>query len=431
MGGQVTPQPACRAVIAAALLVAGCNQLTGVGDLRVARCGTDAGADAGPCETRQGELNQQDGGAPREPELGNGRGASGGASGAAGNGGAGGRDLDGNVPAAQSCEPGSQLQCLGPGGCPGSQRCSDDGASASACECGAAALALAESSVGAACESDDDCSPGLACTSSQASSGPFLGGGVQGGYCSRPCGTDSDCASSDPGALCVRHEGGPPFCFQQCGLATRSFPDQCNGRSELLCLPLSGGQRGYCAPACQTDDDCAPRACDLATGLCSDEANDGLPVGSACSADEQCAAGLCLTLPGQTPACTGLCTLGSAAGCGFAEEDPSRSAACTNDSAGDFGLGLAAGVGLCQELCNVDEDCFQAELGWGCTPWADAADEERFGSVGFCEVLVSATQSDPACNDSCLFAGNGSCDDETSFLPLCEQGTDCSDCGPG
>jgi hypothetical protein len=242
-----------------------------------------------------------------------------------------------------------------------------------------------------------------------------------------------DCVDSDPGAICVSHASGPAFCFQECAPSRPSFPAQCNGRSELLCLPLSGGERGYCAPACQTDGDCAPRACDLGSGLCSDSVSEGAAIGGACSADGDCAAGLCLSLPGQPPACTGLCTLGSIAGCGFGESDSERSAACTGGAAADLGLGL--GVGLCQELCDVDEDCLQAESGWGCSPWStgEGSDElgfeERFNSVGYCEPQAAAGSSDPSCNDTCLFAGDGSCDDGEPF-PLCDPGTDCSDCGP-
>lgn len=421
------------ALLALLSLAVGCNQLTGAGGLKVARCGPDAGPDSAGCETGVGALSERDAGGPSDtnPELGRRVG-----SGAGSTGGSAGVD-PGPPSAPLSCEPGSRVQCLGPDGCSGSQTCQDDGRSFTGCECGPAPVAGA-GSVGASCEGDEDCARGLGCSTAQASSGPFLGGGAQDGYCSRPCAGDADCVGSDPGAICVSHASGPAFCFQECSPAQPSFPGQCNGRSDLLCLPLSSGQRGYCAPACQTDGDCAPRACDLGSGLCADSVSEGQAIGGECSANGDCAAGLCLSLPGQPAACTGLCTLGSVAGCGFGESASERSAACTGGAAAGLGLGL--GVGLCQELCDVDDDCLQVDSGWGCSPWpagegANGLDyEESFNSIGFCEPLASAGSSpaspEPGCNDTCLFASNGSCDDTEAFLPLCDLGTDCSDCGP-
>jgi hypothetical protein len=142
-------------------------------------------------------------------------------------------------------------------------------------------------------------------------------------------------------------------------------------------------------------------------------------------------------LPGQTPACTGLCTFGSIAGCGFGADDSPRLAACTTSAGGGelaVLLGIGVGPGLCQELCDEDDDCAQAENGWGCTPWPDLLDNaERFDSIGFCEPQDGdGDGGDGLCNDSCLFAADGACDDggAGSFIPVCELGTDCLDCGP-
>ncbi|MEY4545529.1 MAG: hypothetical protein RL685_1724 [Pseudomonadota bacterium] len=438
-----------RVVVAAVLLAVGCNQLTGVGDLKVSSCGADAGADAGACETGLNPLNVRDGDSAddaRDPERGgggvgsgDGEGAGGGSNRVGGPLGSAGTEGDvprGFVPGTFSCEPDSELQCLGAGNCAGTQSCLDDGESVSSCACGPAPV-LRRDSVGAACDSDEDCSAGLGCTTAEATSGPFVNGGAQGGYCSRPCSGDADCRSSDPGAACVSYASGAAFCLQGCDPLLPSFPGQCNGRSELTCLPDELGERAYCVPACQTDSDCAPRACDLSTGYCRDSVRDGEPIGGACAADDDCAGGVCRTLPGQTPACTGLCTFGSIAGCGFGADDSPRLAACTTSAGGGelaVLLGIGVGPGLCQELCDEDDDCAQAENGWGCTPWPDLLDNaERFDSIGFCEPQDGdGDGGDGLCNDSCLFAADGACDDggAGSFIPVCELGTDCLDCGP-
>ena len=183
MGGQV--------VVAAVLLAVGCNQLTGVGDLKVSRCGADAGVDAGACETGLNPLNMAGGGSDDPPPSERGGGGAGGGSSGAGAGGSsslgglGSSGRAGNVPGGRasgsfSCEPGSELQCLGSGNCAGTQSCLDDGQSVSGCACGPAPV-VRGGSVGAACAGDADCSPGLGCTTAQATSGPFVDGGAQAG----------------------------------------------------------------------------------------------------------------------------------------------------------------------------------------------------------------------------------------------------------
>jgi hypothetical protein len=302
-------------------------------------------------------------------------------------------------------------------------------------------------SVAAACASDADCAAGLECVTAADRTGPFSAGdqpgGPQNGYCSRSCGGDADCRAADPLAICLGPGAGRDHCFQACDVLSQTFPAQCNGRDDLTCVPLLVGDatRSYCAPACHDDAGCAPGFCNLATGLCQDTQPAGKPIGAGCTVNEECAAGVCFALRGDPAVCTGLCTFGSVAGCGFTEDATERDAACL-----DTGLDGNAGPGLCSELCDSDEDCELQSAGWTCTPWSLEVLADRvlaFDRIGFCELAGGGTDTGgggdetdtggggAGCNEDCLFAGDGECDDggPGSLTDICLLGTDCSDCG--
>jgi hypothetical protein len=480
LGGQVA--------FFAVLLAVGCNVITGVGDLRVVDdgCGLDAGACGGaaseqiepvkplppdpdaagagedPCagmraitEFTPSNVIGLEGSSPcgstATPGSGGDgtRGASAGAAGAPGAGAAA-AEVDAGaagagMPAmpAMFCTPGSVRACTGNALCAGAQTCAADGGSFSPCLCPAAPTQPIRGSIAAACASDAECAPGLECVTSADRTGPFSAGeqpgGPQNGYCSRPCGVDADCRASDPLAICLGPGGGRDHCFQACNVLAQTFPAQCNGRDDLTCVPLLVGDvdRSYCAPACHDDASCTPGFCNLATGLCQDAKPTGKPLGAGCAGNEECAAGVCFALRDDPPVCTGLCTFGSVAGCGFAEDAPERDAACL-----DTALDGNAGPGLCTELCDTDDDCEQRSAGWVCTPWSLDVLAERvltFERIGFCELDPGGLDSgglepdgsEAGCSEECLFAGDGECDDggRDSLTDLCLLGTDCSDCG--
>ena len=45
--------------------------------------------------------------------------------------------------------------------------------------------------------------------------------------------------------------------------------------------------------------------------------------------------------------------------------------------------------------------------------------------------LFSLSACDPSCEDSCIYANDGVCDDggDNATTTLCDYGTDCTDCG--
>jgi hypothetical protein len=473
MGGQ--------AVALALLLALGCNELTGVGDLKVGSQGCPAGetCDAGMMVSGRlmpeklpagaggsgGGFRLDDAGvstggsddcvAARDipqvfaptirkpsPPCGGGlpiqtSGGSGGSgSGSHPDGAAG--SLPGEPPVpGSSCVPGSTRACAGAALCAGSQSCLADGTGYASCECGPAPQAR-RGAVAAACTSDADCAAGLSCTTSGDIGGPFSSGaepgGPQNGYCSRFCNTDADCQAFDPLAICLGPGAGQNHCLESCDLSSASFPGQCNARDDLSCIPLSSGdtlQVAYCAPACHDDAGCAPRVCNLGTGLCQDRPRTGKPLGGDCVSGDECADGICFALRGQPAVCTGLCTFGSVGGCGFAADAPERDAACA-----DTVLGDGTGPGLCTELCDADSDCEQQQAGWVCTPWGLDLLEHvlDFNRIGFCALPSPGPPGDGAssgCNEDCLFSGDGECDDGEpgASTGFCLAGTDCTDCG--
>jgi hypothetical protein len=108
-------------------------------------------------------------------------------------------------PPARLCIPGETRACSGARDCSGAQACEADGQSFGACDCGPAAddagAPDAEAphasfvQLGARCEDDSGCGPGLVCWTSGADS--FLGrpGGAAGGYCTAACEVAADCAA--------------------------------------------------------------------------------------------------------------------------------------------------------------------------------------------------------------------------------------------
>ena len=470
-------------LLAVGCTVSGCNVITGVGDLKVSPgCGPDAGdgcddgtsvsMDRGPLEpppddgtggtpSDVGDAGPGDGcAAGRDlPQLFSPAGLIGASpSNGCGSGGIhiidddGTTEMDGEAdagpgsgddglpPRSTLCSAGSVQACAGTGNCAGSQMCLADGSGYSSCACAPPPLAV-RGSVAAACETDAQCAKGLTCTTAADVGGPFSNGaqpgGPQNGYCSRSCNTDAECQAADPGAICLGPGSGSNHCFTSCDVRAPSFPAQCNGRDDLTCIPLSlspATPRAYCAPACQDDAACAPRFCNLATGLCQDEPHAGKPIGAGCTANGECDSAVCSTLPGQpAPVCTGLCTFESPAGCGFGAEAAGRDAACVVTA-----LGGGAGPGLCSELCDVDTDCEQNAAGWTCTPWSlDVllSYAVLFERSGFCELAASAggggADESGTCSEECKYTNDGWCDDggPDSLTNFCALGTDCLDCG--
>jgi Dickkopf-like protein len=327
-----------------------------------------------------------------------------------------------------SCEPNSEKACFS-SDCPdneGTQTCNADGSAYSTCSCdgtgsagnggaagagggnnggssgaagaGGAPGAEFRGTVGLPCETATDCPGGLDCVPSSAT-GPFQNGGPEEGYCTTTCTVNEDCEAIDDIAACaLGGDGNQRYCVALCQTGDPSGTElKCSliqgQRDTLACLsgvttPSGGRDLGLCIPVCHSDEGCGGgRFCDLGTGVCVDAPPAGAAVGAACTEDAECAGGQCLTLTGGGGFCTGLCTFGLIGGCGFdALGVPAgeRTAACLVPALSTGGIG---DIGYCSELCDVAEDCAQAE--WTCDPLTDlfgatSDAAEVFGRAGFC-----------------------------------------------
>ena len=312
---------------------------------------------------------------------------------------------------ARSCVPGETRLCTGPGGCEGAQACLPDGQALDPCDCGTnpgassgdAGVTCTASEpgcvlpnrLGVPCELDGDCGDGFFCWTEAPRQELGFTGGPARGYCTLGCTLADDCQHVDPGAACEVPAGlGRGVCVRGC-FSKNPEPGElkCLDRSDLACWSTAAlgtepfsivtRQQGFCRPACGSDASCAGRFCDLATGLCSDEARPGAAIGSGCSVDDDCATGLCLSPIGGASFCSAACVFGTL-GCGFAEASAARSAVCAAPLLGEGGVSEGLGdVGTCLEACEPGSACSSSE--WQCVA------ASGFGVPGVCQFVGSGS----------------------------------------
>ncbi len=207
--------------------------------------------------------------------------------------------------------------------------------------------------LGGACQSSAECRPGLGCADVV-----YSGAGqphIAGGYCSRWCAQDSDCAALAPGAVCaVRWRGTDlSFCMQGCRTG-ESTAEKCGGRSDVACgLYRVAGVDAACSPSCSSDDDCAGVGrCNAGHGLCDVSlfAVPELSIGNSCGGNarlDSCHGACAVSAQGATSGlCTGSCRLGSTCG----EGDGTVCAPV------EFALREGDG-GTCEQSCDGSQDC--------------------------------------------------------------------------
>jgi hypothetical protein len=278
--------------------------------------------------------------------------------------------------------------------CTGVETCGENG-TFGACDCGAPSLDGSGGIVGASCASDADCAGGGTCLTGDGNG--YLGaGGPAGGYCTFSCSREADdCATHDAQSFCAPigpEEAG--YCIRTC-LSQDPEPGEakCLNRTDVVCVSVAAdgyepfnGQRqaGYCRPLCGSDADCpAGRVCHAQGHICTDGQIPGASIGAACSLDSDCSGYACEDRNAEgIGVCTATCVLGSLSGCGYGHDVAARGAACLTPlvAANRFSEGVGD-LGLCREVCNVNEDCQQA--GWVCTPLNPEA-AEFFGVTGAC-----------------------------------------------
>lgn len=244
--------------------------------------------------------------------------------------------------------------------------------------------------VGKKCLDDSECPKGLICL--EGTGNDFSPGGPANGICTLDCAADhTACAGADSDSICVQFPTGVNYCLPLCTPGAGSQIVQCQGRVDLACQPdRTNPGLGFCIPVCGGDVDCGTRKCDLGTGLCVDQLQGTLPIGSACdpnAATDPCA-GACVGSSGLTDAetakygfCSGRCVLGDPRfGCGNDRSATKVDALCA------FAVSSSAGPGdrgLCAQPCNCNGDCLNKAL--ICSA-LDAQTKQDTGFAGVCDV---------------------------------------------
>jgi hypothetical protein len=263
--------------------------------------------------------------------------------------------------------------------------------------------------IGKACKKDTDCVAGLTCM--LPSSSALLGQGPAGGVCTLDCssGDSTTCTAIDPNSYCVSFDkaGTVAYCLEGCVEGTPApGVTKCHNRKDMGCE--TNGNAALCVPVCRGDFDCAPRKCDLSTGMCSDPANlpkGTLPIGAKCDPNvtpDPCA-GFCFPLTKDTAFCSSPCTYGQA-GCGF---DPTSTAVQQTECVWLYSTQDTGDVAFCGQLCDCDDDCTDPDL--ICAPVSAQTGLPR---AGICNPKIDASTNAPNQNIPC--AGGSHRDGGTS-----------------
>lgn len=194
----------------------------------------------------------------------------------------------------------------------------------------------ADSEVGAACASGDQCNSGTCLTA------------YPGGYCTSACGTQlSQC---EPGSECFGWRDATATCMARCEADAAC---RAGYRCEVSAVEAGGSSvRGFCVPRCDAYGSCPDgQSCDPRAGACVEGAAAPGPIGAFCHGDADCAAGTCdVSWP------NGYCT----AGCGSCEAGAvCVDARCLRGCAGasDCRFQYVCVAGGCQPGCATDADC--------------------------------------------------------------------------
>ena len=326
----------------------------------------------------------------------------------------------GSSAAAKGCVPGQSIACAGTGACQGNQVCNAEGSGYGECLCGPGTGTGTDGGsqsfpqvgpysglLGADCTTAKDCRLGLECVTS--ASTVVNGEGPGAGMCLAECLVAHDfCAAVDATAQCVvLDDGGTAtteddvaYCLPGCKLGKQpDSADKCRGRLDLVCTEgVTGSGSGYCRPSCRADIDCAPRFCDLGTGLCADSAPTGDPIGTTCDPNASKCAGGCIAQGNRVfrvqrglRASSPQATSAEYVGCGNSAvplDYYCAIGATTTSGPGD--------LGYCAKLCDCDADCATANA--VCEPGADLMN--KAGRPGFCAPPL-ATNGKPTLHIPC------------------------------
>jgi hypothetical protein len=171
------------------------------------------------------------------------------------------------------------------------------------------------------CESNASCGGDLQCLTASISD-PIFGGGAPNGFCTKACGSDSECASL--GGVCYKLDPTQTGrCTLPCTLDHNMVDvvsevfgqlssQKCLGHADVRCARLGATMGGVCLPTCGDNAQCPGRSCDPRTAVCVDTPNTGAPLGASCdpTADAGTCAGLCVGFQNGSAMCSDPCVIG-------------------------------------------------------------------------------------------------------------------------
>lgn len=228
----------------------------------------------------------------------------------------------------------------------------------------------APGAIGAACEAAGDCD--------QVDGSPTCLKMPE-GYCSTDCAGDGlfDC---DTESICDQLGDQAFFCLDGC-LTDNGSGDcrddyRCSARPDVS--NFDGREVGVCVPTCKADSDCeAGRRCDTGSGNCVQRGQ--VATGGACSNNNSCNGGLCITADTFRE---GYCS----ARCGSQFQGCEPGSQC----------GELFGESVCLDSCGGDADCRQGE-GYKCRQIGTRKNQD--GDDVAVKVCVPRCQSNDECED--------------------------------
>lgn len=262
----------------------------------------------------------------------------------------------------------------------GEVRCRDEGVVGApacpdgmVCAGGVCSKAPRTPRLGDACTADEDCGEGLCVLT------------PEGGRCTKTCCTSSDCGDAGEGFVCSSSSDGTRLCQPTLGRPLGEL------RAGAICYSDDGCRSGACvgsrcADTCCADTSClasaSPSVCRAVTDAWVCQAPPDGAIGrylDPCTADAECASGLCLLIGTATLCsrpCCGSAACGATAegpiGCGQAPHGATFVSACsvllTAEARGEIGSACVSDAqcrsglcdsasGTCSDRCCVDADC--------------------------------------------------------------------------